>query len=87
MKKLTNAYSDISFIVNHSYLPQFHPYTAVVAGLAGGGRVKDAHGGLAAKALFQGIVDEEMVKGVVGVTVFVVDGPGFPAGIPGFQAV
>lgn len=59
----------------------------MVAGLAGGGRVKNAHEGLAAQALFQGIVDEEMVKGVVGVTVFVVDGPGFPAGIPGFQAV
>lgn len=75
-----NEYTGIS-------LPQFHPDSTVVTGLAGGGRVKDAHRGLAAKALFQGIVDEEMVKGVVGVSVFVVDGPGFPAGIPGFQSV
>lgn len=77
----------IFFIINHFYLPQFHPNATMVAGLAGEGRVKDSHGRLAAEALFQSIVQEKMVKGVVGVSVFVVDGPGFPAGIPGFQAV
>lgn len=69
------------------YLSQFHPYAAVVAGLAGGGSVEDAHGGLAAKSFFQGIVDEDMVKGMVSVAVFVIDGPRFSAGIPWFQTI
>ena len=59
----------------------------MVAGLAGGGSVEDAHGGLAAEAFFQGVVDEDMVKGMVGVAVFVIDGPRFSTGIPGFQTV
>ena len=59
----------------------------MVAGLAGGGSVDDTHGGLAAEAFFQGVVDKDVVKGMVGVAVFVIDGPRFSAGIPGFQTV
>lgn len=59
----------------------------MVAGLERGGRVKDAHGRLAAEALFQSIVQEKMVEGMVGVTVFVVNGPGLTTRIPGLQTV